>query len=88
LDELAPRTILPTHSRAGPGSLIAEDRAFFVVMRNRALALKQQGVSAADAAARLTEGLRTDYPEWAANTDWNNINAIPGLVNRIYREDE
>jgi hypothetical protein len=35
---------------------------------------------------RLTEIFRMNYPEWVANTDWNNLNSMNGFVNRLYAE--
>jgi hypothetical protein len=55
-------------------------------MQGRAVALKQSGISAAEAATRLTEVFRMNYPEWAANTDWPNVNSMTGFVNRLYAE--
>ena len=83
---MKPLHILPDHSRPSDGSLIAQDRAFFVDMRARSLALKKQGLSAADAAKRLTTDFQTAYPEWAKNPDWPNVNSITGFVQRVYTE--
>jgi len=86
LEALKPLHILPDHSRPGDGSLIAQDRAFFVDMRSRSLALKKQGLNAADAAKRLAADFQTAYPEWAKNPDWPNVNSITGFVQRVYAE--
>lgn len=85
-EKLNPRYIVPDHSKPGDGSLIAQDRAFIVDMRSRALALKKQGVSAADAGKRLATEFQTAYPEWAHNPDWPNANSIGGFVQRVYAE--
>jgi len=29
---------------------------------------------------------KTSYPDWAANTDWPNLNSMTGFVNRLYAE--
>ena len=87
LEALKPRIVIPDHSRIGDGSLIAQERAFILDMRSRALALKKQGVSAADAGKRLGEEFQSAYPEWAKNPDWPNLNSIPGLAQRFYAED-
>jgi hypothetical protein len=55
-------------------------------MQSRAAALKRSGVSATDAAARLTEVFKTSYPDWVANADWPNLNSMTGFVNRLYAE--
>jgi glyoxylase-like metal-dependent hydrolase (beta-lactamase superfamily II) len=87
LEALKARYVVPTHSRPGDGSLVAQERAFIVDMRARALALKKQGVAAADAGKRLVEDFKSAYPEWAANPEWNNLNSVPGFVQRVYAED-
>ena len=86
LEALKPRYVVPDHSRPGDGSLVAAERAFLLDMRARALALKRQGVPAADAGKRLTEDFRTAYPEWARNPDWPNVNSIGGFTQRVYAE--
>lgn len=83
---LQPRVVVPTHSKVGDASLITAEAAFIRDMQGRAAALKSSGVSAADAATRLTEVFKTNYPEWVANTDWPNLNSMTGLVNRLYAE--
>lgn len=84
LDKLAQlnvRHVLPDHSPAGDGSLIAVERAFISDLRTRALALKKSGVSAADAGTRLSSELKQKY------SDWPNMN-VGGFVQRIYAEGE
>jgi glyoxylase-like metal-dependent hydrolase (beta-lactamase superfamily II) len=83
---LQPRVVVPTHSRVGDASLITAEASFIRDMQGRAAALKRSGVSAADAAARLAEVFKMNYPEWAANTDWPNLNSMTGFVNRLYAE--
>ena len=87
LEALKPRYVVPDHSRPGSGSLIAQEKAFMLDMRSRALALKKQGVSAADAGKRLTDDFKSAYPEWAKNPDWPNLTSVPGFVQRVYAED-
>ena len=88
LDQLKPAIVVPTHSRVGDGSLIAQEKAFIVDMRTRTVALKRQGSSAADASAKMTEYFRTTYPAWVANTDWTNVQGVTGMVTRIFAEDK
>jgi glyoxylase-like metal-dependent hydrolase (beta-lactamase superfamily II) len=71
--------VLPDHSAPGDGSLVAKERAFIDDLRTRALALKQQGVSADDAGKQLGAGFKTKYP------DWPNMN-VGGFVRSIYAE--
>lgn len=83
LDKVAPlnpRHILPDHSDPGDGSLIAQDRAFIVDLQTRGLALKRQGVSVEDAGKRLADEFKAKY------SDWPNINAVAGFVQRVYAE--
>src|SRR5262249_46519980 len=83
---LQPRVVVPTHSKVGDASLITSEAGFIRDIRDRATAIKRSGVSAADAASRLTETFKTNYPDWAANTDWPNVNSMTGFVNRLYAE--
>jgi glyoxylase-like metal-dependent hydrolase (beta-lactamase superfamily II) len=83
---LAPRVVVPTHSKVGDASLITSEAAFIRDMQGRVAALKRSGVSASDAAKQLTDVFKNNYPEWAANTDWPNLNSMTGMVNRLYAE--
>ena len=83
---LRPRVVIPTHSKVGDASLITSEAAFIRNMQARAAALKRSGVSAADAVPRLTDVFKTNYPDWAANADWPNVNSMTGFVNRLYAE--
>ena len=86
LQTLQPRIIVPTHSKVGDGSLIGAEAGFIRDMQARIASLKRSGVSASDAAARLTEAFKANYPEWVANTDWPNISSMTGFVTRLYAE--
>jgi glyoxylase-like metal-dependent hydrolase (beta-lactamase superfamily II) len=83
---LRPKLVIPTHSKVGDASLITYEAAFIRDMQARAAALKRAGVSATDAAARLTEVFKSTYPDWAANPDWPNVSSMTGFVNRLYTE--
>jgi glyoxylase-like metal-dependent hydrolase (beta-lactamase superfamily II) len=83
---LQPRIVIPTHSKVGDASLITAEAAFIRDMRDRVAALKHSGVPAAEAVTRLTDVFKMNYPEWAANTDWPNVNSMTGFVNRLYME--
>ena len=83
---LQPRVVIPTHSKVGDASLITSEADFIRDMQGRVAALKRSGVSAADAATRLTELFKANYPDWASNTDWPNVNSMAGFVNRLYAE--
>ena len=71
--------VIPDHSAPGDGSLVEAERIFIADVRTRALALKKQGVSAADAATQLNTALKAKYP------DWPNMN-VTGFVQSIYSE--
>lgn len=71
--------ILPDHSAPGDGSLVAEERALISEIRTRALALKNQGVTADDAGKEISADLKTKHP------DWSNTNAA-GFVKSVYAE--
>ncbi len=71
--------ILPDHSAPGDGSLVAEERALISEIRTRALALKNQGVTADDAGKEISAELKTKRPDWS-NTD------AAGFVKSVYAE--
>jgi glyoxylase-like metal-dependent hydrolase (beta-lactamase superfamily II) len=78
---LKPRYIIPDHGDLGDGSLIAKQRAFMSDLQSRALALKRQGVPAADAGKRLTTEITAQYPGWM------NLNLVESFVERVYEEN-
>ncbi len=71
--------ILPDHSEPGDGSLVAAERNLIAGIQTRALALKQQGVSADDAGKQISAELKAQHPDWA------NTNAA-GFVKSVYAE--
>ncbi len=71
--------VVPDHSAPGDGSMVKTERNFIADIRTRALALKTQGVSAADAATQLSTELKAKYP------DWPNMN-VTGFVRSIFAE--
>jgi glyoxylase-like metal-dependent hydrolase (beta-lactamase superfamily II) len=79
ISALPVRLVLPDHSAPGDGSLVAKERAFIGDLRTRALALKQQGVSADDAGKQLSAEFAKKYP------DWPSMN-VAGFVHSIYAE--
>jgi len=79
VEKLGALHVLPDHSAIGDGSLVRQERAFIVDLRTRALELKRQGVSAADAGMRLTAEFKMKYPDWP-------INNLTNFVNNIYNE--
>jgi glyoxylase-like metal-dependent hydrolase (beta-lactamase superfamily II) len=71
--------VLPDHSAPGDGSLVTAERELISGIRTRALALKQQGVSADEAGKQISAELKAQHP------DWPNINA-GGFVKSVYNE--
>jgi len=85
VEALKPRIVMPTHSAVGDGSLIAENKAFLIDMRNRIAGFKRQGVPVAETTQRITEYFKSAYPEWA-KPEWNRLNALPGFIQRVYAQ--
>lgn len=71
--------VLPDHSPAGDGSLVALEKQFIRDLRNSALDLKKQGVSVDDAGKRLEGEFKTKYPAWPSMN-------VAGFVRSIYAE--
>ena len=64
--------VLPDHSAPGDGSMVAAERDLITGIQTRALALKQQGVSAEDAGKQISGELKTQHPDWP-NTNAGRI---------------
>jgi glyoxylase-like metal-dependent hydrolase (beta-lactamase superfamily II) len=79
VEKLGAEHVLPTHSPAGDGSLVAKEKAFIVDLRTRALGLKQQGVAADEAGRLLTEEFKKKYSDWP-------IKDVTNFVKSIYAE--
>jgi glyoxylase-like metal-dependent hydrolase (beta-lactamase superfamily II) len=73
--------VLPDHSAPGDGSLVAAEVNLISEIRERALALKRQGVSSDDAGKQISADLKTRHP------DWSNTNAA-GFVRSAYAEPQ
>jgi glyoxylase-like metal-dependent hydrolase (beta-lactamase superfamily II) len=73
--------VLPDHSAPGDGSLVGAERDLISEIRTRALALKRQGVAAADAGKQVSDELKTRH------SDWPNTNA-GAFVNSVYAESQ
>ncbi len=67
LASLAPAHIVPSHGAMGDGSLLEQQRGYLATVRARVGELKAEGRSADDAAAVLTEELRTAYSHWTGD---------------------
>jgi len=68
LDALTPAVVVPSHGAVGDASLIATCRGFMETIRARATALKAEGVSVDETAARIQKELQTRFPDWARAT--------------------
>jgi len=83
LGGLRATTVLPDHSDPGDAStLIQGTRKFLADLRDQAVEAKHQGVSADDAAVKVTESLKAMYP------DWENWFGVPATVKKVYAEYE
>jgi glyoxylase-like metal-dependent hydrolase (beta-lactamase superfamily II) len=79
VEKLGAEHVMPTHSPAGDGSLVAKEKAFIVDLRTSALALKQRGVTVEEAGRQLTDDFKKKYSDWA-------IKDVSGFVKSIYAE--
>jgi glyoxylase-like metal-dependent hydrolase (beta-lactamase superfamily II) len=79
VEKLGAEHVLPTHSPAGDGSLVAKEKAFIVDLRTRALGLKQQGVADDEAGRLLTDEFKKKYSDWP-------IKDVSNFVKSIYAE--
>jgi glyoxylase-like metal-dependent hydrolase (beta-lactamase superfamily II) len=73
--------VLPDHSPPGDGSLVAAERDLISDLRNRALALKRQGISVDEAGKQVSADLKNEHP------DWRNTNAAL-FVARVYNDPQ
>ena len=72
LDELTalkPAHVVPSHGKLGDATLIARDRAFIQVVRERVGALKSEGKSIDDAVAAVVAEIAPQYPEFGNPTN-------------------
>jgi glyoxylase-like metal-dependent hydrolase (beta-lactamase superfamily II) len=68
--------VVPDHSPPGDGSLIAAERDLISTIRERALALKREGVAVDAAASRISAELRKQHPDWP---DTNVSRFVPSV---------
>jgi hypothetical protein len=79
IEKLGAEHVVPTHSPAGDGSLVAKEKAFIVDLRTHTLGLKQKGVEADEAGRLLTAEFKAKYPDWP-------IKDLTNFVKSIYAE--
>jgi len=83
VEALRPRWIVPDHGApVVDGTQVGTEREYILVLQVRALELKRQGLSAAEAGKQMTTELHAKYP------DWPNINNIAGEVARVYEQSQ
>jgi glyoxylase-like metal-dependent hydrolase (beta-lactamase superfamily II) len=73
--------ILPDHSAPGDGSLVAAETSLIAEIRDKALALKKQGISADDAGKQVSAEVK------ARHADWRDTNAAE-FVKKVYAEPQ
>lgn len=71
--------VLPDHSAPGDGSMVTSEKKFIADLRNSALELKRNGVTADEAGKQLAVAFKAKYP------DWPNMN-VAGFVRSVYAE--
>jgi glyoxylase-like metal-dependent hydrolase (beta-lactamase superfamily II) len=79
VEKLGAVHVLPDHSPAGDGSLVAKEREFINALRTRAQELKGLGVNADNAGKQLTSEFQSKYPDW-------HISSVANFVKSIYAE--
>ena len=80
LEPLHPRQIMPDHGAFGDGSLIAQEKAFFVALEARVSELKKGGKSVQDTVQTVYTEFLAKYP------DWTSQNALRTAAQRMYDE--
>lgn len=83
LDQVAPlkpRLILPDHGGMGGDELIAQERAFLVDLQTRAMALRAQGQSAAQAGRTIAAEFAVKYK------GWQSLANVPRSVQSAYAD--
>jgi glyoxylase-like metal-dependent hydrolase (beta-lactamase superfamily II) len=86
LQPLRPELIVPTHSAVGGADLIPQLHGFLTRMRDQAAELQRSSMIPDEAVARMRERLRTDYPTWADNPDWDNLGTFERFAAGLYAE--
>ena len=84
LDQVAalkPMLVIPDHGGLGTGALIAQERAFPVDLQERAMALKAQDKSAAQAGQQIAAEFVVKY------AGWQTLRNIPQSVQRAYADN-
>jgi glyoxylase-like metal-dependent hydrolase (beta-lactamase superfamily II) len=73
--------IVPDHNALGDRSILEQEYALLSALQTRALELKRQGKSAAEAGQMLLAEFKMKFPGWP------NLSGIPNLVGRVYSEN-
>ena len=77
---LRPQLIVPDHGGFGGVELIAQERAFLDDLQNRAMTLKSQGRSAAEAGRLISGEFARKY------SGWQCLSNLPQAVERAYQD--
>jgi glyoxylase-like metal-dependent hydrolase (beta-lactamase superfamily II) len=64
LEALTPRTIVPAHGEAGPGTIIAANRSIMQGVQTRARALKAEGRTVDETANTVQAEFQAQHPGW------------------------
>ena len=80
IESMHPRYVLPDHGQLGDGSLVAQEKAFLLDLQSRTVALKKEGKSADEAAARIAAEFPAKYP------GWEGMGGIGNAVRRAWSE--
>lgn len=78
--KLKPERVVPDHGELGDGALVAQERAFLVDLEQRAMALKAEGVPAAEAGKRIQAEFEKTY------AGWSGLGNVPQSVQRAYAD--
>jgi glyoxylase-like metal-dependent hydrolase (beta-lactamase superfamily II) len=79
-EAMKPKTIVPAHGAVGTGALIASNRALMTTIRDRAVALKAQGVPLDQAAPAVQAEVVAAHPTWP------RANGVAAAARAAYNE--
>ena len=79
-EAFTPKTIVPAHGAVGTGALIAANRAVMTTIRDRAAALKAQGIAIDQAAPAVQAEVVAAHPTWP------RANGVAAAARSAYNE--
>ena len=77
---LTPRTVVPAHGAVGQGTLVGTNRAWVQQVRDRALALKKEGMSLDETGTTVQAEFVKQHPEWP------RANGLAALARAAYED--